>query len=72
MYDFWYNHIKAEYGDKASLLYTDTDSLLFHVETEDVYADMRKSAEECDFRDYPKDHPCYSTKKQEGGRQVQR
>ena len=61
MYDFWYNQIKAEYGEKVSLLYTDTDSLLFQVETEDVYADMRKSAEKYDFSDYPKDHPCYST-----------
>jgi len=26
-----------------------------------MYADMRKSAEEYDFSDYPKDHSCYST-----------
>jgi len=61
MYDFWYNQITAAYGNKASLLYTDTDSLLFQVETEDVYADRRKSVEDYDFSDYPKDHPCYST-----------
>ena len=61
MYDFWYNQIKAEYGDKVSLLYTDTDSLLFQVETEDVFADIRASAEEYDVSDYPKDHLCYST-----------
>ena len=61
MYDFWYNHIKAEYGEKASLIYTDTDSLLFLVETDDIYKDMRENAEEYDFSDYPKDHPCHST-----------
>jgi len=38
MYDFWYNHIKAEYGNEANLLYTDTDSILFQVETEDVFS----------------------------------
>jgi len=72
MYDFWYNQIKAAYGNKASLLYTDTDSLLFQVETEDVYADMRKIVEEYDFSDYPKDPSMLQHRKQEGGRQVQR
>ena len=36
MYDFWYNQIKADYGAKASLFYTDTDSVLLHVQTEDA------------------------------------
>lgn len=61
MYDFWYNHIKARYGGKSQLCYTDTDSLLFQVETENVYEDMKNNASEYDFSDYPKDHPCYST-----------
>ena len=39
MYDFWYNHIKRKYGDRAKLCYTDTDSLIIEIETEDVYAD---------------------------------
>jgi len=28
MYDFYYNHLKARYGTKCDLIYTDTDSLL--------------------------------------------
>jgi len=60
MYDFWYNHIKAEYGNMANLLYTDTDSLLFQVETEDVYANMKTNAIQYDFSDYPIDHPNHS------------
>ena len=28
MYDFYYNRLKREYGDRVNLLYTDTDSLL--------------------------------------------
>ena len=37
MYDFYYNQLKAQYGESCQLLYTDTDSLLLEIETEDVY-----------------------------------
>lgn len=59
MYDFWYNHIKKKYGDKAQLCYTDTDSFLYLVETEDVYADMKADSHLYGFSDYTKDRPCY-------------
>jgi len=39
MYDF-YNQMKARYGQKCELTYTDTDSLLREIETDDVYRDM--------------------------------
>lgn len=39
---------------------TDTDSLLIHVETEDVYADMKTNTDLHDFSDYPPDHSCHS------------
>jgi hypothetical protein len=39
MYNFWYGYIKPRYGDKACLLYTDTDSLIMWIETEDIYKD---------------------------------
>lgn len=60
MYDFWYKYIKARYGAKAQLCYTDTDSLIIQVETEDIYADMKTNDDLYDFSDYPKDHRCYS------------
>ncbi|XP_064611826.1 uncharacterized protein LOC135475816 [Liolophura sinensis] len=37
MYDFYYNQMKAQYGEHCQLLYTDTDSLLLEMQTEDVY-----------------------------------
>ena len=35
MFDFNYCYIKEKYGNKAELLFTDTDSLMFEIETED-------------------------------------
>jgi len=40
MYEFHYDVIKAKYGDKARLLFTDTDSLMYEIETDDVYKDF--------------------------------
>ena len=45
MYEFWYDYIKLKYGDKARLCYTDTDSLVIYVETEDFYEDIAGGVE---------------------------
>ena len=37
MYDFHYNYIKQKYGDKVKLIFTDTDTLAYEIETEDFY-----------------------------------
>jgi hypothetical protein len=36
MYDFHYNTIKKVYGNKAKLLFTETDSLMYELKTDDV------------------------------------
>ena len=60
MYDFHYNFVKAKYGDAAELCFTDTDSLLYDIHTDDVYADMQASAHMFDFSDYPQDNELHS------------
>ena len=40
MYDFHYNYIKPKYSDRAKLLFTDTDSLMYKITTEDFYRDI--------------------------------
>jgi hypothetical protein len=59
MYEFHYDHIKPLYGDKAKLLFTDTDSLCYEIQTDDVYEDMLKYKDKFDFSEYPEDHKCF-------------
>ena len=33
MYEFWYDHTKPKYGDKARLCYMDTDSFVMNIKT---------------------------------------
>ena len=61
MYDPYYNQLKVHYGESCQLLYTDTDSLLLEIETEDVYKDMGQKQGLYDKSDFPKDHPLYSS-----------
>ena len=61
MFDFYYGRLKPLYGDKIRMLYTDTDSLIVHVETEDVYADMMLDSDLYDTSNYATDHPLYSS-----------
>ena len=55
MYSFHYDYIMKKYGNKATLLFTDTDSLCYHIETDDIYKDMKENKEEFDFSDYKGD-----------------
>ena len=59
MYEFHYDYMKAKYGPKAQLLFTDTDSLCYEVETQDLYQDMSENKELFDLSNYKKSHELY-------------
>ena len=40
MYKFWYDYINPKYGDRAKLCYTDTDSFIIYIKTEDFLEDI--------------------------------
>ena len=61
MYQFWYDHFKNKFNNKVELIYSDTDSFIIHVETDDIYKDMLEDKNLYDFSEYPTDHPNYDT-----------
>ena len=52
MCEFYYNYFKNKYGNNTRLLFTDTDSLVYEIKTEDVYKDFRSDKEMFDFSNY--------------------
>ena len=55
-----YNYIKQKYGDKAKLLFTDTDSLTYEIEADDVYQDFWNDKDKFDNSDYPEDNQFFN------------
>ena len=45
MYEFWYDYIKPKYEDRTKLCYTDTDSLVIYIQTEDFYKGVANDVE---------------------------
>ena len=59
MYDIHYNHVKKRYGDRAKLLFTDTDSLTYKIVTEDIYKNFWNDKDMFNNSDYPESSPYY-------------
>ena len=59
MYDFHYNYIKKKYNNRARLWFTNTDSLTYEIEAEDVYKDFWNDKDMFDNSDYPESSPYY-------------
>ncbi|KAE9521294.1 hypothetical protein AGLY_018313 [Aphis glycines] len=64
MYDYHYNVMQRHYGEHIKLMYTDTDSLVYHIMTDDFYSDLLENPnlmDRLDTADLPSNHPCYTT-----------
>ena len=62
MYQFHYGIMRLSFD--CRLLYSDTDSLLYRINCEDLYRELEESnvLDEFDFSNYPEDHKLYSDK----------
>ena len=52
MYKFHYDNIKNKNDNKSKLLFTDTDSLMYEINTEDAYEDFSSNKGMFDFSNY--------------------
>ena len=60
VYSLYYDHFKSYYGKRIQLIYSDTDSLLVEIKSNDIVNDMKHFDNIMDFGDLPRDHPLYS------------
>ena len=51
MYEFRYKYIKLKFN--ADLLFTDTDSLVYEIEADDVHEDLYENNDLFDSSNYP-------------------
>lgn len=61
MYDFHYNVMMKKYGhEKCKLLMTDTDSFVYHIETDNLYEDIHDLKDYFDLSNLPNDDKLYN------------
>lgn len=59
IYVFHYNFMKNLYEDNIKLLFTDTDCLMYEIETPNLNEDIVKYNSMFDLSNYPVDHPLH-------------
>ena len=55
-----FGSVKSRNNNKAKLLFTDTDSLCYEIETKDIYKELWEDKQLFDNSDYPKDSLYFS------------
>ena len=60
MYEFHYDFVKRHFpGEKSLLCFTDTDSFLYEITTDDVYDVLLDHSDKFDWSNYANDHPAF-------------
>ena len=62
MYKFFYEHLIPFYSrENVRLLYTDTDSFMLSIKTQDLHRDFFVNRDLYDLSNFPVDHPFYTS-----------
>jgi hypothetical protein len=56
LYNFHYEYMLPLYREKCKVMYTDTDSLIYHIQCEDVFEHMKRDILNFDTSDYSVDN----------------
>ena len=60
MYEFYYNVLQPYFGERnIEICYTDTDSYVLKLKTDDLTRDLKNLRYHFDFSNFPKDHELY-------------
>ena len=63
MHRFWYSTNVPTYGKRAQFVYSDTDSFVINIETDDIIKEIQgRLADNLDLSNFPLDHPLCSNR----------
>ncbi|XP_064106780.1 uncharacterized protein LOC135215755 [Macrobrachium nipponense] len=64
LYHYWYKVIKPSYGERARLIYCDTDSFIFSLRVDNLIDEYKKYPfkDYLDFSNFHPEHPLYSAR----------
>ncbi|XP_019700896.2 uncharacterized protein LOC109504655 [Harpegnathos saltator] len=56
LYEFHHEYMSPLYQNRCKVMYTDTDSLIYHIQCDDIFEHMKRDISKFDTSDYPADN----------------